>query len=317
MKKVQFNLHKIGALVLCLLLMAGLAPMALARELVDETQPASLTLKPQPESKVLAGVAFSIYKVADVSKNTEYTTTEPFQGYNVALEYETNDEWLAAASTLSGYVLRDNLTPTATGKTDENGCLIFLPLEVGLYLVLGEKTSLDGWDYTPTPFLVNVPSLNDADGWDYNATAYLKFGAEKQPELVSRKVLKVWAKDDTTVRPAEITVQLLRDGTVHDTVTLNAKNNWRHIWDGLDSQYDWKVVEKTVPKQYTVSVSQDGTTFVVTNTYTGTLPTPTPKPGNPTLPQTGMLWWPVPLLAIGGIALCLLGYASRRRGADE
>ncbi len=38
--------------------------------------------------------------------------------------------------------------------------------------------------------------------------------------------------------------------------------------------------------------------------------TDTPKSNRPTgkLPQTGVLWWPVPVLLIGGLALYLLGY---------
>ena len=36
------------------------------------------------------------------------------------------------------------------------------------------------------------------------------------------------------------------------------------------------------------------------------------------LPQTGQLWWPVPLLTIAGVLLLILGAARRRRSAwDE
>ena len=37
------------------------------------------------------------------------------------------------------------------------------------------------------------------------------------------------------------------------------------------------------------------------------------------LPQTGQLWWPVPLLAMGGMMMLLLGiiYRRRSRGDEE
>lgn len=35
------------------------------------------------------------------------------------------------------------------------------------------------------------------------------------------------------------------------------------------------------------------------------------------LPQTGQLWWPVPLLAVAGMALVMLGLIVNRRNSDE
>lgn len=45
-------------------------------------------------------------------------------------------------------------------------------------------------------------------------------------------------------------------------------------------------------------------------------PTPTPTP-EPKLPQTGQLNWPVPVMAIAGLALIVLGLALRRRDEHE
>ena len=36
--------------------------------------------------------------------------------------------------------------------------------------------------------------------------------------------------------------------------------------------------------------------------------------GGGKLPQTGMLWWPVPLLAVAGVALFLAGWIRHGRG---
>ena len=35
------------------------------------------------------------------------------------------------------------------------------------------------------------------------------------------------------------------------------------------------------------------------------------------LPQTGQLWWPVPVMAMGGAVLMSLGFARRRRWSQE
>ena len=36
------------------------------------------------------------------------------------------------------------------------------------------------------------------------------------------------------------------------------------------------------------------------------------EPGEPDLPQTGVLWWPVPVLACAGLFLFLIGWGKRR-----
>lgn len=48
-----------------------------------------------------------------------------------------------------------------------------------------------------------------------------------------------------------------------------------------------------------------------------TEPTKPTEPDKPTLPQTGQLWWPVPLMAIAGLVLFLLGWLRRKERADE
>ena len=37
----------------------------------------------------------------------------------------------------------------------------------------------------------------------------------------------------------------------------------------------------------------------------------------PTLPQTGQLWWPVPLLACGGMLCFLAGWVKNRRDYES
>ena len=46
-------------------------------------------------------------------------------------------------------------------------------------------------------------------------------------------------------------------------------------------------------------------------------PTPTTTPAPRPLPQTGQLWWPVPVLVCGGLFLVLIGVVKRRSSKDE
>jgi hypothetical protein len=103
---------------------------------------------------------------------------------------------------------------------------------------------------------------------------------------VSVTVLKVWNDaSDTDERPASVTAELLKNGADAGTAVLSAQNNWRYTWTGLSDSYTWTVLEKDVPKDYTVTYSSDGAVRVITNTLTPNIPdTPTPGTNIPTTP---------------------------------
>ena len=190
-----------------------------------------------------------------------------------------------------------------------------------------------------------------------------------------RRVLKIWSDSGhRDERPESVTVELLRNGVVWDTVTLSERTSWRYVWENLDNRYTWTVRERSV-SNYWPTYSQEGVTFTITNTYNPGEPSSPPPgnnpPGNPPsspprlnppdeetelddpdvplapppdeetelddpdvplapppdeevelddpdvpledLPQTGQLWWPVPMLAAGGMFLFLIGWARNRR----
>ena len=172
--------------------------------------------------------------------------------------------------------------------------------------------------YTVEPSLICLPCADETSNtWDYDAALAPKHDREPLPpapsdDTVERKVLKVWDDGNAASRPQEITVQLLKGGVVYDTVRLNAKNSWRYTWSKLP-KYDasgrritWTVTETAVGG-YTVSIRQEGVTFVVTNSRTPSTPAQPSTPAGPSLPQTGTVWWPVGLLAVCGAVLVLAG----------
>lgn len=337
--------RKVCIWLACLVLLAALLPTAaLARESIDTTKTDCALSIQYPCS----GISFRLYRVADISPSGTLSLTGGFEKYNVSFVDLDSTGWRDLAATLDGYIRRDNLTPVDSKVTDSSGKLTFSECATGLYLVTWDRHTTGGYTYTPQPFLVSLPGLDADDSWSYTVDAAPKYDRDKvpdgspdEPDTVNRKVLKVWkdgGSDDA--RPGSVTVQLLRDGKVYQEVTLSAANNWSHIWNDLDAGHTWQVVEKDVPDGYTVSVGRSGITFTVTNTLT---PPPTPDepddpdtpnvpdtpdtpdepdepdtpdtpddPDEPDIPQTGQLWWPVPLLACGGMGLFLTGWQKRR-----
>lgn len=331
---------KTTGIFLVLMTVVLLLPVqALAAGSIDLSSDKTMTISYQDGNTALSGAEFSIYLVATVDEYGELTATEDFSQFHVNIRGEDDAAWKTLASTLEGYVLRDNVPSADHGKTDKQGLLSFPTgenkLTAGLYLVLGSRHSQRGTIYDAQTFMVFLPTLDrEENDWLYDVIVHPKFDKHDEPggpddDTITRKVLKVW-KDDSNEkeRPKEVIVQLLRDGKVYDTVTLNKANNWRHTWNNLDASYRWTIVEKELD-DYTVEVTREGITFVVTNTYTDDIPdnppptgptTPTdptpPKPGKPTLPQTGQLWWPVPVLTAAGLLLVIAGLL-RRRGAEN
>lgn len=221
---------------------------------------------------------------------------------------------------MEGYVQKAGLASAASGVTDEAGELAFptgnQPLTPGLYLLTGRRHEQDGSYYDAAPCFVLLPARDDTDNtWRYSVTVKPKSEitpVPATPGTVTRKVLKVW-KDGGKNRPQSVTVTLLCDGVAYDTVVLNADNNWRHTWTDLDGRCRWTLAEELV-EGYTTQIAREGPTFVVTNTGTGPASTPPPKTPMPDrLPQTGQLWWPVPLLLAAGLVLVIAGLLRRRR----
>ena len=325
--------RSICGLLILLIVLLGALP-AFARELVVPDHEASLTLDYQYEGMPVPGARFDIYYLASVDAGSNFTLTEQFAGYPINVKDNTADSWNQLAYTLKGYAQVDKLTPEYTRDTDQDGRLTIDGLPTGLYLVVGTRVTVNEYTYTVDPTIVSVPGLDpEDDSWIYDTTVYPKSTRDKNPPddiehdtRLTRKVLKIWDDDgDTKSRPAKITVDLLCDGEVYDTVTLTAKDSWRHAWDNLPAYADngepleWGLVERKVDG-YTVMVAREGITFMVTNTPKPTPPTPPdpekpdkPNKPNEDLPYTGLLWWPVPVLLCAGMLFLIVGVVLRRR----
>lgn len=325
---------RLRILLLSLMAVTLLYVNVLAEERIDLNQDVSLTVSCQDHDKPLAGIRFQIYAVAGTDEDGELTVTEQFRQYNADIQEKNDEAWRSLASTLEGYVLRDKLVPADSGSSDSNGQVSFPTegkiLTPGLYLVLADRYIQDDCCYDAAPFMVMLPSRDMKSGkWIYSVTANAKLEPSENPgdtDTVKRKVLKVWRDEGhEQERPKEIVVQLLQDDKIYDTVRLNAENNWRHTWTKLPADSRWTVVEKETD-HYTVKVDQEEITFVVTNTYAGD--NPGGNPGEPSkggstgsgqskLPQTGQLWWPVPLLLAAGLLFLIAGVIRRRGNDDE
>ena len=234
----------------------------------------------------VSNMQVSLYRVADVN----YKLVDAFSKYSIDLKQDVQ----GAANALENRILMDGIEADACVTSDSLGNASFTGLESGIYLVVGKEVIQDGVFYMPQVSLVSLTGDLSVD---------LKYETSDKPSRIH--VLKVWKKDNKKSRPKSIEVCLLRsDGIVVDKVKLNSDNQWSYTWDNLSTSYTYSVMETSVPSGYKESCTREKDTIVLTNT--GNL-TDKVKKKDEVLPNSGQLWWPVPVLLFVGLVLFGLG----------
>lgn len=355
MKKLIFNrlLRVFSLTIACVMVMSVMSVTAFAAEGATAT----LSVLYKEEEKPIADVEFKVYQLATFESGYNFNWNPSFEQYHVTVPSDWNSTQLNnMASTLAAYASRDNIAATYTVKTGIDGKFSIAALPQGMYLIVGSSHSVKNGGttttYTPVPALVFFPYFDPVTQKNsMEASIEVKHTTSSVTDTISRHVLKSW--DDagyTSNRPDSISVDLLRDGTIVDTVILSPSNNWRYTWKDLEGGHNYQVVESNVFGRYTTSTRLEGGTWVITNTYDAppVRPNPLPDPETPLttiptqppilseypfeptveiddpapplsekIPQTGQLLWPIPYLAVAGVASLVLGFYGKRKKEDD
>lgn len=234
----------------------------------------------------VSNMQVSLYRVAD----EDYNLVDSFSHYSIDLKQDVQ----GAANALENRILMDGIEADACVTSDSVGNASFSGLESGIYLVVGKEVFQDGVFYMPQVSLVSLSG---------NLSVDLKYEMSDKPSRIH--VLKVWKKDNKKPRPKSIEVCLLRsDGIVVDRVVLNSDNQWSYTWDNLSTSYTYRVMETSVPSGYKESCTREKDTIVLTNTGSDKYRV---EKKDEVLPNSGQLWWPVPVLLFVGLVLFGLG----------
>ena len=330
--------RQIGRVVAGILLVLMLVPQtAFAIDPLEVGADVTLTVNYEgTDGTLISGAEFYLYKVGEIDRFGEVEPTGAFADYPLSYKELDASGWKKLAGMLAVYVEKDEIEPMDSGMTDAQGTLNFPnnveEMTTGLYLVMGEEYIYQHQRYTPEAALICLPNRDENEDWIYDVVMNPKYGPVV--EMTQIQVIKKWDDDENSAgeRPEEIQIQLLNDGKEVETITLSKENNWRYTWTDLEPSSEWTVVEKDVPEGYTVDLEQDGNIFVFTNIYEEPTDdfedegdnTPDSSGGNrpggnkPSgrLPQTGMLWWPVPVLAAAGMMFFTIGWVKRQKSEN-
>ncbi len=282
-----------------------------AKEPISTTEKCSLQLSYTSAETTFSNLDVKLYRVASVSADFQYSLLDQFASTKLVLNgIQSQSEWNTVRFTLESFIMANEITYDATLLTDDQGVVSFSELPVGLYFVPAQTATLNGFRYYFQSALISLPGLLDDGTWDYSVLASPKPDVRPpSSDDLEYKVLKLWKGDGSENRPNQVTVDLIKDSVVARTVTLSAENNWSYSWYAADDGSIWTVSEKDPPKDYTVTVEQNKTTFSIINSFEEE-PDDPPKTGDTTHVSFYVL-----LLSIAGIVMLLLG-VGKRKGTD-
>lgn len=272
----------------------------------------SLTLCYRQEENAFEGITLSVYRVATLNDDGGYEAAGEFAELPVSLnDIRSQTVWREVCSTFSAYAVGNNIRTDYTATTDKDGRAVFSDILPGLYLTMSVKGELSGETVIFEDFLTAVPSRDEKGEAVTDVTAYPK-GQTVIPgeDELEHKVVKQWRGNaNDSNRPQYINVDIIKDGAVESSQRLSPDNNWSYSWTAKDDGSVWQAVERNVPAGYTVTVTKNQTTIIVTNTYDS---------GEEEPPQTGdttQLWPYAAAMTVAGVLFILLAALGKRKEA--
>lgn len=259
----------------------------------------------------VSNMEIHLYRISEMDINGELHVCSEYESYAEDLDIRGRNDsaWQMMAEVMYHDLLNTPHQPACVMNTDHSGIAVSDDLKQGLYLVTGKNTELNDSVYSLLPFFVMLPQQNTAENkWDYEVSVHAKM--EQSPVLKDLTVNKVWNdKGNENRRPESVTVWLMMDGQQYgDSITLPYNGHWSYTWENLEAGHEWTVAEKPL-EGYRSSVVRQGDTYILTNTLRPETPV------TPQIPNTGQLWWPVPIMLCAGM-ICLIIGILKQRGSN-
>ena len=273
-----------------------------------------------------------------------------YDAWKSCVDYET----AADSDKILSYIKEHGISETASAVSDANGKTNYTGLTLGIYYVMSDKVDKDGFTHSFVNFVYPIPLIEKNSDTGKISINYNPSVSPKKSKVgnVHCNVRKRWNDSGYTEnRPSSVTFRIYCDGEFMEDVTLSSENDWYYEWSRT-GDHTFSVEEVGVAPGYTsnMEIIQDGHHFqyVVTNSYNPpqTPPDTPDTPGNPgtpdtpdtpgipdlpevlgairdlpqvlgarRLPQTGQLWWPLPILVIAGVFMIVKGIKKNSKNA--
>lgn len=285
-------------LTLLLLTLLGAQNVKANSNLVDLSKKGSINITLSTnDNEAIAGAEITIYKVGNiVIDNSNLMFKNVLEIESCSVDFTKIEDKNISSSVLE--CIENSDVEQEKYVTDDRGKVNFTNLNLGLYLV-AQTNDVKGYSKI-SPYLVMVPKELD-NKWTYDISSLPK---TEIYSTIDVEVIKIWNKQNQNSKlPDAVTIELLKEDEVIDTVILNKENNWRYIWLDIEKSDNYSVREINIPNGYTATYKSDEYTFTVINTDK--------------LPQTGKSIWPTLILFMIGIFFISLALYEAKREKNE
>ena len=251
----------------------------------------------------------------------------------VVTNENSGEEW--GTATLNAIAVTDDMTEDQLlAAVAENMLVVMETVPAGSYVA---EEIVDAADYNVAYYVTNLADLEDNGENLMESNTFSMVNGEdvvvivanekilSVPEVVSINVTKLWKGDTEADRPESITVDVLADGEVVESMELTAADNWTGSLLDMPAYANGKAIVYTVEERavegYTAAYSTDANGgLVITNTL---VPAPIVDPGanvdpEPTpTPQTGdsanmVLYIVLAVMAMAGV--CAMVFVPKKHG---
>lgn len=148
---------------------------ALAAQYIDSKHACSLEVEAAYDKKPLAGMEFSVHRVAELDGLGTYVLADAYASADVELNgLTTAEDWEKAASTLSAWAEKHAFEADAKATTAADGTAYFTKLDPGIYLLTSVPLQDGARTYTATTYLVALPDVASDGTWNYDVTSICK-----------------------------------------------------------------------------------------------------------------------------------------------
>ncbi len=322
MKKDKVHKLFVIAFWACLLLVQSFRIMPVSGE-----ENGIITIKCDKE-----GMQWELYKISEVTEDGKLKPIEVFSGFKIPdfLHYE--EEIQDLAYTLENYITLIHPEAVQSGKINNDGELVFSGLEEGWYIAVPKRIITVDAEYVASSSLICITGKHlYSSVWGTNITIVPKVNKFPREKFPKKDVIIQFFHEKSDYQSVEeIVVEIYHDGKIYDHVVLDEGNNWSYIVpDVPDDDSEWVITQENTPdKVYplfdreTVMI-KDKPTYIISVWNRKEEPDysindgedkPESSSGDENyLPQTGQLWWPVPILTSGGLLTVCLGVVLKRK----
>lgn len=290
------KIRTLAGLALCAALVAG---MGLTASAYVET--GSITIQPAYGSLVIGGGSFDIYHVATLDSvdplgytlKGAFAAAEDTDGLDIG-SVKSAEQVESAAAILKNYISYVPADDVITLNRATDGDTVG-ELALGIYLVM--QTSAPSGYTAAAPFLAYIPIYDsDAGGWEFDVAANPKLGYSGGGYSV------VGSNELTNIEDNPTALTDLDS----DTTGLTDIEDGPIALTDLDGDTTELMDVEDDPTALTY---MDGDTTEFTDIKDDSI-------ALTDAPQTGMLQWPIPVLAVFGAA-CVLGGATVGHGRNK